>query len=97
MNDDFDQQLANAAEMATAQKALIAIEELKKCPRGYAYLKERLKEKGEEFRNKAIDGDTAEIREANRLAYQIFKNEIIDMIDIDEANHLKTIGAERLD
>lgn len=91
---EFEQAKLDAEERHTAMVALSGIDDLKKAKKGYVYLQGRLAEKAKTFHDKAIDGTTPEEREVNRLVYQIFKNEIIPMVDIDEENHRRTLGLD---
>lgn len=93
-NPEFQQAKLDAEERHTALVALAGIDDLKRAKKGYAYVQGRLADKAKMFHDKAIDGDTPEEREVNRLVYQIFKNEIIPMVDIDEENHRRTLQGE---
>ena len=79
------------AEITTARVGLEAIDELKRCKKGYPYLLERLAYKAKEFQRLAIEGATPEERDVSRLIYLKFHQEIIPMLDRDEENHRKTL------
>jgi hypothetical protein len=91
------EQNGREVEVHTAREALQAIDELKKCKKGYAWLIERFTDKAADYHRAAIEGKTPEEREIARLIYLKFKEEIIPMIDIDEENHRRTVQEAQME